>query len=217
MKSLGFGVLSWDGDERRSRRYGAVALGTTDYRQQAVEKAKLDTRVLTHLWGRRVRLVARVLVARESGHAGDAFLGIRPTTPALGEEIEIGVGLLFTEPESDWAVGSIQFGLQPSDGRDELWLDPRVLYRLHDQTVEILYEETSDPDSPKPDLEFAEPGAISNGDGTFQASGNAYRTGVRILPALLPYDDGIWTFRPQADPGTGRRMDVAPPRPWQYN
>jgi hypothetical protein len=34
--------------------------------------------------------------------------------------------------------------LRPGDPRDELWIDPRKLYRLHDQTVELLIEETED-------------------------------------------------------------------------
>lgn len=95
--------------------------------------------------------------------------------------------------------------LQPEDGRDELWLDPRKLFRLHDQTVEIYAEESNEPDSPKPDLTFARRGAISNGDGSLQYSGIAPEHGDQLLPVAERLGDDIFCLR---SPATGERAEI---------
>lgn len=46
--------------------------------------------------------------------------------------------------------------LVPGDGRETMWIDPRLLYRLHDQTVDVFIEETTDDFSPAPDLRSAD-------------------------------------------------------------
>lgn len=104
-------------------------------------------------------------VARRSGHAGDAFLDIKPSKPAKGEQIEVGVGRLHLGRNY---LGNRSIVLQPEDGRPELWLDPRVLYRLHDQTIDLFIEPTSDVCTPAPALKPVAAGVIANGDGTFQ-------------------------------------------------
>jgi hypothetical protein len=50
--------------------------------------------------------------------------------------------------------------LAPSDGRETFWMDPRKLYRLHDQTVDVLVEETADEFTVAPDLKASEPGVV---------------------------------------------------------
>jgi hypothetical protein len=80
-----------------------------------------------------------VVETRQSGHLGDWFHGIGPTTPEQGEIILLGEGAFFSEKSED--LGCLQVGLRPADKRQEFWLDPKALYRAHDQTVELYFEE----------------------------------------------------------------------------
>ena len=125
---IGQGVFGWDGEERRSNRYGSFNL----------LHSNCKVSIPTKLYGKRVRITCKVLKSRKSKHIGDLFLGIGPTQPEVGEVIELGVGVLHTEP-CDWDErGNPTIILKPEDGRRELWIDPRKLYRLHDQTVEVF-------------------------------------------------------------------------------
>lgn len=116
------GTLSWPRSERISDRYGSIHLTPN------VPEAELET-----LAGLRVSITGVVVETRQSGHLGDFARGIFPTTPDVDERFDLGTGML----ETDRVEGAVCFGLRPDDGRDHDWFDPHVLYRLHDQTVEI--------------------------------------------------------------------------------
>ena len=72
---------------------------------------------------------------RQSSHIGDIFRGISPSTPQIGDSIELGEGTLFVSasPEGQWV------GLEPDELRNSDWLDPEALYRVHDQTVVLSF------------------------------------------------------------------------------
>lgn len=121
---LGTGVLGWNGHERRSDRYGYISLFLSPDSDKAVS---LSRRLAGY-----GKLVAKVLEIRKSYHIGDLFRGIFPETPEVGEEITLGEGWLsFTGPTV--------VGLKPDDKRETDWLNPRSLYRLHQQTVELYF------------------------------------------------------------------------------
>lgn len=138
---VGSGVFTWDGAERRSNRYGAFTLTTAPYGGGAVAIVVWNHECLAKLRGRRVQVVCVVREVRVSGHIGDLFLGIFPSRPDVGEEVRLGVGRLEVLP-CDWEPDTRILEIHPSVPRDELWLDPHVLYRLHDQTVDVYAAET---------------------------------------------------------------------------
>ncbi len=128
------GQFGWDGCERRNDRYGNFYLdGDGHFLSDDCEGFE----------GTRMKLSAVVLQVRKSRHIGDLFLGVYPSQPRVGEVIEIGTGtfrldLLEQPPNTTRSIG-----LEPADGREEFWIDPKILYRLHDQTVEIFAEEAT--------------------------------------------------------------------------
>jgi hypothetical protein len=129
---IGEGILSWGSTERVSDRYGAIILmADGDSETEPTGYASFDS----DLDGRRGTLIARVQETRQSTHIGDLFRGLRPTTPEVGEEITLGNGVVFTELTS-WGNDSI--GVLPDDGRDTDWMDPKALYRAHEQTVQLI-------------------------------------------------------------------------------
>lgn len=139
----GTGILGWDGSERRSDRYGTFVLMSTGYDDNGSAVAGWSAPPAS-LAGRRVRIVATVTATRGSSHIGDIFRGIYPTTPALGEEVDLGTGVLFVH-HFDWPNGEgLGVGLRPDDGRPDNWMDPGKLYRLHDQTVSVVIETTDE-------------------------------------------------------------------------
>jgi len=123
---LGMGVLDWERGERISDRYGLVELFL-----RPGEPVKLN-RVTQQLHG---RLIAIVREVRGSSHIGDLFHGVRPSIPEVDERIELGIGSIFFEDEA--------VGLTPDDGRPTLWLDIHALYRVHNQTVTLYFEEST--------------------------------------------------------------------------
>lgn len=199
---IGSGIFMWDGDERRSRRYGSFYPSPQNFGGDAHVPAWLDDEALSGLDGRRVRVTCIVTETRDSGHAGDAFLGIKPSRPEVGEVVGLGVGTLHRDRNHD---GNTAVVLQPLDRRLELWIDPRKLYRLHDQTVEIYAEITDAPGSPRADLKFAEVGVIANGDGTLQYSGVEPEEDDRLLPTSERIGDGLFALHP---PTAGQRACV---------
>lgn len=190
MIKIAHGIFGWCATERRSNRYGAVHLASSPYEGGECATVFLDYEALAKLSGRRVKLTCKVVETRSSGHIGDAFLGIVPTTPEVNEEVVLGVGLLRTDSSYDPALPDLV--LQPNDGRTELWIDPRKLYRLHDQTVDIFAEETQEDFTPMADLECEDPGAISNGDGSFQVKKIA--EGSRLLPDVKSLGGGTFVM-----------------------
>lgn len=139
-KEIGQGIFMWTGDERRSNRYGGFFLADSTFDDSVVVKTELAIGELNKFVGSRVKLTALVIENRESGHIGDHFLGVFPSKPDVGESIVIGIGDLVFEHMYEKEI----FVLKPQDKREELWLDPRTLFRLHDQTVKIFIEQTDE-------------------------------------------------------------------------
>ncbi len=136
------GSLSWHPTERRTDRYGTVALLSKDSQgKEIVPDAHLLPGNITMFAGMKGRLVCVVLAHRESMHIGDLFRDIRPSTPDVGEEIILGEGKLFYQKPTDQPIAAL--GLEPEDGRFNDWLDPHKLYRAHEQTVELYFEPTT--------------------------------------------------------------------------
>jgi len=126
--TLGEGVLNWSRYERMGHRYGAIHLETEPNSEQYATWQDAPT-------GTKGTLVAYVLATRQSGHIGDLFRGIGPSTPKVGEEITLGTGTLFAEYDD----GVPRIGVEPEDGRETDWMDPGALYRCHNQTVRLAF------------------------------------------------------------------------------
>ncbi|MBB4635939.1 hypothetical protein [Longimicrobium terrae] len=153
MPVVGSGILSWSVFERLGGRYGTIFLSPSDFLERVHHPVMLDTDALHALEGESVRLAVRVLECRSSGHAGDSLLYLVPgPPPAPGSVHELGAGPLFLEDQREIPVAEhptgLGIGIRPSDGRTEMWMDPRVLYRVHDQTVELLIDRTTAPETP---------------------------------------------------------------------
>lgn len=199
------GILTWNATERRSNRYGSIHTADTNFNQDVTADQEYDLLRLRKLRHQRVRITCEVVETRASGHCGDRFLGIMPTTPNVGDVIELGVGTL---DYVDGLDGMPDIILKPRDGRKQFWIDPHLLYRLHDQTVRVYIEETDDPFSAAPDIEPQSnvPEAIDNGDGTFQVKNVADGESMVVLPHAERIGDGL--FMLTHNPGPGVRMRV---------
>lgn len=218
MRVIGSGIFTWCSSERRSGRYGTFFLAPSDFAERVQRDVHLDVATLRALEGRNVRIALRVLESRPSSHLGDGFLRIVPgAPPAEGSVVELAVGRLLLADQTYHAVQhhptQLGIGTVPSDGRMELWLDPRPLYVLHDQTVELLMEETGDPESaPSPLLDQqVESGAMMARDGeTMQLRGKEFErcSFVTILPDVEPVHGGL-RITPQR-PEPGKRMNAVP-------
>lgn len=136
---VGEGILTWDGAERRSDRYGTVQLIVPGADPAATAAGLANDFAWAPLVafgaGQHGALTADVLDTRTSAHIGDLFRRIFPSTPEVGEVLLLGRGRLFTE-EHD---GGTRVGLRPDPMRKADWLDPHVLYRLHSQTVRLTF------------------------------------------------------------------------------
>jgi hypothetical protein len=88
---VGHGVFGWSGTERRTDRYGAFVLAATAYASSDRIANHLDVKALRLLNGKRVHITCKVVTNRESGHAGDLALKVFPTTPDVGEVVDLGV------------------------------------------------------------------------------------------------------------------------------
>lgn len=205
---LGSGILTWGSEERRTGRYGSITLDDSDYDHTIVIKSEIKQVTISSLVGQRVTLEVRVTIVRKSGHAGDRFLGIFPETPDLGEIITIGTGTLFTDYLS-WGCG-LAIGLRPQDNRNELWLDPRILYRLHDQSIELYAIPTDKPDHDAPFIPVEKDGAISNGDGTFQIrSKKPLGKTIPIKPKIENLGEGTFIFTaPHGEDNKGEHFEI---------
>lgn len=135
---LGTGVLTWNGSERRTDRYGSIFLmkdGQTSL-TPGNPKITLNRKAVALFDGVKGTLVATVIEPRQSTHIGDILRGLFPETPEAGERITLGTGTGFIETE--WAEYAI--GVRPDDGRSYDWLDPKALYRAHEQLVSLTFE-----------------------------------------------------------------------------
>lgn len=198
---IGSGIFGWSSYERQSDRYGSFGLGSEPFDKPACIEPQLDLKALQGLQGKRVKVTVKVIETRSSGHAGDRSHGIFPVTPELGETIELGVGRLDIEPNQYADVTGIV--LRPEDGREVFWIDPYKLYRLHDQTVEVFAEETTEPCHSAPVLGQASEEAINNGDGSYQVK--TRRSAVRVLPNFERIGDGLFSMSPIGVGGAGMK------------
>jgi hypothetical protein len=126
--SLGSGLLNWAAQERRSDRYGTVRLLNED--DDVI--LSLDGAPL----GQRGTLSAHVIERRPADHIGDIFRGIYPDPAEAGTHLILGTGTLFADDSDEFGIS---VGVRPDDGRGADWLDPRALYRGHNQRVELLF------------------------------------------------------------------------------
>lgn len=122
---VGTGILNWPKSERVCDRYGFVMLLNSDGKSIPIGYG---------LEGQRGTLRAVVTETRDSYHVGDAFRGLIPSRPDVGDVMELGTGTVVYSREF------MAIGLKPDDGREDDWLDPKVLYRLHHQTVNLFFE-----------------------------------------------------------------------------
>ena len=218
MHRIGSGIFSWCSVERQSGRYGAFFLAPSDFGETVQRPVHLDVQALGALRGRHVRIAVEIVESRPSGHAGDRFLEVFPgAPPPVGSVIELAVGRMILVDQSDIPVRDhptrIGIGILPSDGRTHLWLDPRILYVLHDQTVAVLVEETTDPETPPSPLlqQPVEDGVIMNPDGTLQLRGAAFMASpvIRIVPEIEPLPGGGFRVAPpRLD--AGKRLPAVP-------
>lgn len=218
MRTIGSGIFTWCSSERRSGRYGTFFLTTSDFEERVQRDVHLDVAALRALEGLNVRIALRILESRPSGHIGDQFLRVFPgAPPPEGSLVELAVGRLLVADHSYHAVRhhptQLGIGTVPSDGRSELWLDPRLLYLLHDQTVELLIEETGDPESaPSPLLDQpVKDGVMMAADGEtmqFRGAGFEHCSLVTILPDVEPVPGGFLITPPRPEPG--KRMNAVP-------
>jgi len=127
MHELGTGVLNWDRMERISDRYGLVKL--LDKPDPFSNEIALR-RIKKGMYGRLVAIVRETL---KSTYIGDFFHHVFPTKPEVNELIVLCEGMLF--------FADNDVGLLPPDGRETLWLDITALYRAHEQTFTLFFEE----------------------------------------------------------------------------
>ena len=140
---LGTGILTWVGAERRTDRYGSIFLmedGQTSL-TPGDPTIKINRKAAALFDGVKGTLVATVIEKRQSTHIGDFFRGFFPETPEAGERITLGTGTGFIETErAKYAIG-----VRPDDSRPHDWLDPKALYRAHEQLVSLTFETESQP------------------------------------------------------------------------
>ena len=130
---LGSGTITWTSEERISDRYGSIYL--FNYENQDDLTMLLDFQLIKRFNGCLGTLKASVISTRQSSHVGDMFRSLKPTTPKIGEVIELGHGFLFYEKNEP-----ISIGLRPQKARVSDWLSPQSLYRCHHQVVELYFQ-----------------------------------------------------------------------------
>lgn len=140
-RSLGTGMVTWDRGERIDDRYGFIYFYEENSQGESVGSAEMDIVKAKELADREIRgkLVAEVRETRESTHVGDWFHNVYPTTPEVGEVIELSEVGTFVVTRNYY--GDLAVGIRPDDGRDTLWMNIRALYRVHEQTVELFLVE----------------------------------------------------------------------------
>lgn len=218
MERVAYGVFMWDGCERRSRRYGYFYPCHENFRETIEVQSEANFNLLRELEGKRVKIACRVLENRESGHAGDLALIPEqlPVMPEVGEVITVGIGQLSVVYSSgDPCVGcklNFAFTVIPDEPRDDFWIDPKVFYRLHDQTVEFLICETDEECLPLTDVVSREgSGMIANGDGTFQAYGTNKPSG-KVKPHIDKIEGFSGFFRvtePSENDSRGTEYEIS--------
>lgn len=127
-KILGTGRLNWRRHERIGDRYGSICLMHNE------DNGTFDLPKYTGFG----KLIAIVKETRDPTHIGDLLHGFFPQKPEIGNVIELGEGdIFYANDEYGDTVG-----LKPKDNRKAFWLNPKALYRCHDQTVELSFQTT---------------------------------------------------------------------------
>lgn len=206
MTRIAHGCFSWDGYERRSARYGSFVLHSSSYDGSEVATPFHDFNRLTALLDQKVKVVVKVLATRQSGHIGDMSLAIEPSMPEVGQEFVLGVGIL-QMGSCSWDNSVPEIRLQPADGRQEFWMDPAIFYKLHDQTVDLFIEATTEDFSPVPGLKKPAPGIIYV-DGGIQAVGMDPEEACSISNQLLLKNHGGGLYEFQDPPPVGTKVSL---------
>lgn len=208
---LAKGIFMWDAPERREQRYGWFFAGRETFDDKVHFPYTFNDKEAESLQHKKVKITVKVVESRKSGHAGDQFIDMMPSTPTIGEEIALGVGI-FNIRRNAWIAGLMDMALVPKDNRGKYWIDPNLLYRLHDQTVEVYGEETEEPFHEAPKIvPVRKAGAISNGDGTFQIVGINPEDGakIKVLPQVERLGKGLFQMTPpSSDSKKGEVFDV---------
>jgi len=204
MKLIATGIFMWYGYERQSDRYGAFYASPTSFEGETPKVPVVThTDVIESLLTRRVRIVAKVVERRKSGHVGDDFHKLKPKPAKVGAEVEVGIGLLHTHGEDGFTF----IELRPEDGRSVFWCDPRRFFELHDQTVEIYAEEST---APAPAVFKAKPvegdQAIDNGDGTMQVKTRTPNVPLFAPPVIENHGNGLLFISQQPIGKKGARI-----------
>jgi hypothetical protein len=193
MIKLGTGIFMWDGIERQSNRYGYVYVDDANFEKSVSCIPTFDHENAILLKGKRVEIIAVVTEARKSSHMGDMSLGITPSMPEVGARISIGIGVLDI---GESFGGNTTVGLIPEDKREEVWIDPRILYTLHDQSVELYAEESTKPCPPPMTLpETSEEETFALDDGYIQIKRRRNMTppkSIKIPPRVQALGDGMF-------------------------
>jgi hypothetical protein len=208
MIRIAHGVFGWDGFERRSNRYGVFHIAAAPCDGPPLAQVDIAYEKLDEFQGKRVRVVCRVVETRQSKHIGDLFLGIRPTTPEVGEEIDLGAFIFSTTVGYD---GKPDFVLKPTDSREELWINPHKLYRLHDQTVDVLIEETTNESEVQVtfDVEAEKAMPTGEGDGGLQMKTKSRKAeDLRIRPKFEKIGEGTFIMTPAGAGEPGEKFDI---------
>jgi hypothetical protein len=200
MNKQATGVFMWDAHERRSNRYGSFYLTKQTFSKTATASVHVPNDI-DSLAGKRVHVKATVLAARQSGHCGDMFLNIFPSMPEIGEVIDLGVAVLHLTISLS---GDREFTLVPNDDRKELWLDPHLLYRLHDQEVRVEFIDTEKEFTAPPvmNIDTEMKGAKVTSDGnTFQVKNVELTDNMTIKPRVTSLGDGLYSIDTKFKPG----------------
>jgi hypothetical protein len=137
------GALTWFSTERRTDRYGGIMLchKVVDVNAGG-DSATINMNALLPFIGKRVHITAKVLVSKKSCHMGDHFRNIGPSKTPVGEVLDLGIGRLC---DLEYVTGRDQSIIFCRDGRERLndWMDPHILYRLHDHVVKLTITDAS--------------------------------------------------------------------------
>lgn len=132
---VGTGILDWPRAERVSDRYGSV------YLFAGLQANAKPVPLTFPPFGQKGKLYATVIRANRSRHCGDLFRGIKPSMTKSGTRLLVGAGRAKEDYEgAEPPHFAAPFLVQPIRPRASDWLDPHILYRLHDHLVRLVWE-----------------------------------------------------------------------------
>ena len=129
------GTVGWGRDDRISGRYGGIQLSAGHANVNLGETSPvIGLSSLTHFYGKRVTVSALVTVARKSYHDGDLYRGYKPRVTPVGTTVELGTGIVMAL-EDLYGSETLIFCREERLGFPDCWMDPELLYALHDHDV----------------------------------------------------------------------------------